>query len=66
MNVKVQQEGKTENICLDEGATAETLLDCIGLLPDAYIVLKGKVPVPIDYILNDGDSIKLIKVASGG
>ncbi len=66
MNVKVQQEGKTENICLDEGATAEALLACMGLLPDAYIVLKGKVPVPIDCILNDGDSIKLIKVASGG
>ena len=66
MRINVQHEGKTEEICLEDGSTAEALLACMGLLPDAYIVLKGKIPVPIDCILSDGDSIKLIKVASGG
>lgn len=66
MKINVQHEGKSEEICLDEGSTAEVLLACMGLLPDAYIILKGNIPVPIDCILIDGDSIKLIKVASGG
>lgn len=66
MMINVQHESKTEKICLDEGSTAEDLLSCMGLMPDAYIVLKGKLPIPIDCILSEGDSIKLIKVASGG
>lgn len=66
MKINVQHEDKSEEICLDEGSTAEVLLGCMKLLPDAYIVLKGKIPIPIDCILSDGDSIKLIKVASGG
>lgn len=37
-----------------------------GILPDAYLFLISGVPVPMDTPIEDGQTVKAIKVASGG
>jgi sulfur carrier protein ThiS len=66
MRVRVQLAKRDDVIELGEGSTPKAVLDVLGLLPDAHIVLRDRVPIPIDEPLNDGETIKIIKVASGG
>jgi sulfur carrier protein ThiS len=66
MKVKVVR-GKSEQVLdLEEGSNAGQLCSLLGLLIDAHITLRGNVPIPLDEKLNDGDIIKIVKVASGG
>ncbi|WP_235584792.1 hypothetical protein [Candidatus Methanomethylophilus sp. 1R26] len=37
-----------------------------GILPDAYLFLVSGVPVPMDAPIEDGQTVKAMKVASGG
>ncbi|MHC1680692.1 MAG: hypothetical protein AB9860_05535 [Methanomassiliicoccales archaeon] len=62
----VEVERKAKEIRLPEGSTIETMLDSLGLYPDAHIVVRGKVPVPVDSPLVNGEQLRIIKVASGG
>jgi len=66
MMVTVSREAKEEEALLPDGANVEALLVSMGLLPDAHLVLRDGVPVPVDERLGDGDRIKVIRVASGG
>ncbi|MDD1747919.1 MAG: MoaD/ThiS family protein [Methanomassiliicoccales archaeon] len=66
ITVIVQLSGKAHERTLSDGSTVEDLLAQFNLHPDAYIVTKGSKPVPITRRLEDGDNLKLIKVASGG
>jgi sulfur carrier protein ThiS len=66
ITVVVQLSGKIQEQILPEGSTVEDLLAQYSLHPDAYIVTRGSKPIPITRKLEDGDNLKLIKVASGG
>jgi len=66
MLVKVIENGKKSSYELSEGATILDLLSFIDGYPDSYIAMKGSVPVPMTERLNEGQVIKLVKVASGG
>lgn len=66
ITVVVQLSGKVQEQTLPEGSTVEDLLSQMNLHPDAYIVTKDSKPVPITRRLEDGERLKLIKVASGG
>jgi sulfur carrier protein ThiS len=57
---------KEQALELPEGATVAVLLDTLKLYPDANIVLRGKTPVPLTEVVRDGDSLRVVKVASGG
>lgn len=62
----VEVDRKAKEIRLPEGSTVGTMLDSLGLYPDAHIVVRGKTPVPVDSPLIDGDQLRIVKVASGG
>jgi sulfur carrier protein len=62
----VEVDRKAKDVRLPEGSTVETMLDSLGLYPDAHIVVRGKVPVPVDSPLVNGDQLRIVKVASGG
>ncbi len=62
----VEVDRKAKEVRLPEGSTVETMLDSLGLYPDAHIVVRGKVPVPVDSPLINGDQLRIVKVASGG
>jgi sulfur carrier protein ThiS len=51
---------------MPQGATVSTLLESLGLFPDANIVLRKKVPVPLGELLEEGDALRIVRVASGG
>jgi len=66
MRIEVITGKNASRIELPDGSSGFVLLDQLGLLPDAHILLRGKRPVPLDEPLHEGDLIKIIKVASGG
>ncbi|OGS55931.1 MAG: hypothetical protein A3K60_03465 [Euryarchaeota archaeon RBG_19FT_COMBO_56_21] len=57
---------ESRRIELEKGATVEAAIRALGLLPDAWIPIRGNEPVPLDECLEDGDELKLISVVSGG
>jgi len=66
IELTVELDRQPKVLRLPEGSTAEVMLDSLGLYPDAHIVVRDKVPVPLDSPLEPGDRLRVIKVASGG
>ena len=66
ISVTVEANGNSSRRSLKSGSTAGDLLDFLELLPDAYIVVRNNRPIPITQVLEGGDRIHIIKVASGG
>lgn len=64
--VHVQFAGKETEESLPAGSTVEDLLRKLRLHPDAYVIVKDKRPVPITKPLEEGERLRLVKVASGG
>ncbi len=53
-------------MALEPGATGGDLLSALRLPPDAHLLVRGDVPIPIDEPLRDGERIRVIGVVSGG
>ena len=66
IELAVEIERKQRSLRFPEGSTVENMLSSLGLYPDAHIVIRGKMPVPLDEVLVPGDVLRIIKVASGG
>jgi sulfur carrier protein ThiS len=66
IDIAVEIHGELRKMALKIGSTVNSVLSALDLLPDAYIALRGKTPIPITEVLNPGDTIRLIRVASGG
>jgi sulfur carrier protein ThiS len=66
MRIIAETRSGREGLEMPEGASPMEVLARLCLLPDAHIVLRSGVPVPIDEVLADGDVLKVVKVASGG
>jgi sulfur carrier protein ThiS len=66
MKVTVVLNKRSEVLDIDDDATIEDLLNKLGLYPDAHIVLRKRTPVPLSDRPQDGDQLRVIKVASGG
>jgi len=66
ISVIVEANGNSSKRSLESGSTAADLLRLLDLLPDAHIVVKDRLPIPITQALKDGDRIRIIRVASGG
>ncbi|OPY34677.1 MAG: hypothetical protein A4E32_00151 [Methanomassiliicoccales archaeon PtaU1.Bin124] len=66
ISVHVTYYRSISDVQLEEGATVERLLAEMNLFPDAHIVLRGKVPVPLSEPIHDKEEVRIIRVASGG
>lgn len=51
---------------LEGRATGLDLIKALALSPDAHILVRGDVPIPIDELLTDGERVRIISVVSGG
>ena len=51
---------------MKKGSTVTDLLQKIHLKPDAIIVMRDDMPIPVDDGLDDEEELKIIHVASGG
>jgi sulfur carrier protein ThiS len=66
LKIEVLSNGRTAEYELPKDSTVEDLLLKLNCHPDAYIITKDSKPIPITRKIEDGDKVKLIKVASGG
>ncbi len=68
MRVTVErlQLHRTEDVDLSTGATGLDLFDRLGLAPDAHLLVRGDMPIPLDEPLQEGDALLVISVVSGG
>jgi len=58
--------GKSE-ISVDSGQTIRQVLQALGMLPEVVaLVLVNDEQQPKDYLLQDGDTVKLMAVIGGG
>lgn len=66
MKIVVARGGDREEVDVPENASPLDVLAKLSLLPDAHIVLRDGVPIPVDERLAHGDALRIVKVASGG
>jgi sulfur carrier protein ThiS len=66
ISVTVEHRGSTTVVKLPQGSKVSDVLEQMKLFADAHIVLRGKTPVPITETVCAGETLKVIKVASGG
>jgi len=67
IEIKLYPENKTTALDFKvESATVMDVLSRLNIKPDTVVVIKDNDPIPIDEDVNDGDKLKIIKVASGG
>ena len=57
---------KETSVDLAAEATGLDLLGALELAPDAHILVRGDVPIPVDEPLADGERLRIISVVSGG
>jgi sulfur carrier protein ThiS len=66
IEVNIDYRGKTSAVKVKEGSKISDVLEVMKLYADAHIVLRGRSPVPITETVLAGETLKVIKVASGG
>ncbi len=64
MACRITVSGKTTEV--PSGITVMEAARAAGAVPDAYLFLIDGKPVPMDTSLTDGQTVKALKVASGG
>ncbi len=60
------QADKMQTVELPPDATGLDLLERLKLAPDAHLMLRGDLPIPVDEPLRDGDLVRILVVVSGG
>ncbi len=63
MKVNVKGQGEVE---FEDGMSISDLVEKLDYHKDSVIVLKDDEPTPLDEDLEDGMSLKIISVVSGG
>jgi len=58
--------GESRSVELPDSASGLDLVRALGLMPDAHILAREQTPIPIDEPLQDGETVRLIRVVSGG
>jgi len=66
ISVTISPKNRTREIKMKKGSTVTDLLQKIHLKPDAIIVMRDDMPIPVDDGLDDEEELKIIHVASGG
>ena len=66
IRIKILPENSTKIVDIASRSTINDILKKIQRKPDAIIVLKDDIPVPVDDVLTDEQELCIIQVASGG
>ena len=66
VHVELLPSGERKVMKLSDEASGFDVVDALDLRPDAHILVRDGRPIPMDEVLENGDRVKLIKVASGG
>ena len=55
-----------KEVDLKSGSTVADLLTMLCLKPDTVIVLRNRIPIPVDETIEGTEELKIVQVASGG
>jgi len=66
IKIKILPRNVMQEVDVAHGSTVSDLLQKINLKPGAFVVLKNKSPIPVDYILLDDQELCILQVISGG
>lgn len=69
VNVTVTFHGfaeKARTVEVPEGCSARDLLKVLGILPELVLVFRDRTPIPMTEMLVPGDSLRVLRVVSGG
>lgn len=66
IKVKFIPRNTWQEVDIQQGETVSDLLRSIQLRPDAFIVLRNNIPIPIDEVIKSNQDLCLLQVASGG
>ena len=66
ITVETGEEQPVEEMELEAGSTIQNVLDRLSTHYSFVITLIGDDPAPLDQELEDGDTLKIITVVSGG
>lgn len=71
MEIAYRHEGETRTLDLDPKCQVSDLLNVIEIPPDAVLVTitthQGTLePIPLTRVLQEGDLVELVTIASGG
>ena len=57
---------REQSVELGPQSTGLDLLRALGLAPDAHLLVRRDLPIPVDESLAEGDRVRVVAVASGG
>jgi len=68
LNIEVQlpRSNKKERIKIEEHTSILKILEKFNIKPDTCLTLINNKPIPVDTIIQDGQTLILIEVTSGG
>jgi len=66
IKIKILPRNVLQEVDVAHGSTVSDLLQKINLKSGAFVVLKNKSPIPVDYILLDDQELCILQVTSGG
>jgi sulfur carrier protein len=66
IRIIILPENSTKEVDIEPGSSVNDLLMNIQLKPDAIIVLRDNIPIPVDDILTEEQELRIVQVASGG
>ena len=64
--VELLPQRRSRSVDLPAAASGLDLVKALGLAPDAHILARGDTPIPIDEPLRDGETVRVMRVVSGG
>ena len=66
ITVNILPDNTATEVVASSNSTILELLKKMKLRPDAIIVLREKIPIPIDEVVGKTKELQIVKVASGG
>jgi sulfur carrier protein ThiS len=66
MDIEVELPEGHRTVSVPDDANIFALLSKLGLYPDAVLIFRDGRVLPEDETLENGDSIRIMKIASGG
>ncbi|MFQ5985995.1 MAG: hypothetical protein ACE5KQ_01380 [Thermoplasmata archaeon] len=66
LRVRTLPDGEDHTVDLEEGATGFELLEALGRNPEAHLLLRGRIPIPMDAPLDASGDLAVVAIISGG
>ncbi|MCJ2530870.1 MAG: hypothetical protein LN413_00925 [Candidatus Thermoplasmatota archaeon] len=66
LRVRTLPDGEDHRVELEDGATGFQLLENLNRNPEAHLLLRDRLPIPMDAPLDDRGEYAVVAIVSGG